>query len=326
MRESAASGCLPGRASISARTVGAAAVFAAGIVASARLAAAAPPPEPDGDPRQPAVQAEASTIGRVNYAAARAEVPLAPHAALLPTAELLYLAPVAGDPDTESELHPQLGAGVAFERGADLDLELAFSYGPRAAGVASFGLSADASWGLGAGSAPSQAAPIEVDASLNVVRFVWSDGPGAPSSGPAVTQVYGEGSALLRLASDLYLRGRAMLFVYDGAITPADTDEVLRLGILARVGTYAPRGLAGARFTWRAHREIAPLVEANEIVYAGGVGSGSELEAGARVDFRGGARFTLAAGVLHNHLRGVAAELPDPRTVPIVKTSFEVSF
>jgi hypothetical protein len=56
------------------------------------------------------------------------------------------------------------------------------------------------------------------------------------------------------------------------------------------------------------------------------VGSGSELEAGARVDFRGGARLTLTAGVLHNHLRGVADELPDPRTVPIVRTAFEISF
>jgi hypothetical protein len=325
MRESAASGCLPGRAPKTALAVAVGAVFAVAALAGARRAAAAPPaPEPDGDPRQPAVEAETSTVGRVSYAAARAEVPLAPHAALLPAAELLYLAPVAGDPETESELHPQVGAGVAFERGPDLDFELAFSYGPRAAGVASFGMSADASWGLGAARAPSEASPLELDASLNVVRFVWSDGPA--TSGPAVTQVFADGSVLLRLASDLYLRGRAMLFVYEGAITPADTDEVLRLGILARVGTYAPRGLAGARLTWRAHRELAPLFEANEIVYAGGVGSGSELEAGARVDFRGGARFTLAAGVLHNHLRGVAAELPDPRTVPIVKTSFEISF
>jgi hypothetical protein len=282
------------------------------------------PPRPDdddGEPRRAVVESELVSLGRVTDVSARAELPFAPHAAVVPESELLYLSPVAGDP--RRELHPYFGAGVAAEEARDWDWELAALYGPRAAGVSSLGGSAYLSKGLGADWANNRPPVVELDGSLNVTRFAFD---AASPVGAELLQIDFETSARLRLPRGLELQPRALLFLYDKSLSPRTADDVDALSVLARVGTYAPRGLLGARLRWRATSWLSPLVEADELAYAAGVGSATQLEAGLRLDLGHGLRATLAGGLLHNRLSGVARGLPDDRTVPLVEVEAHVHF
>jgi hypothetical protein len=277
----------------------------------ARGLIAPPPAPPPVAGRHPALNAEMSTLGRVTYGDLRGEVPVSPHLALVPAAELLYLAPVASDP--EGHLHPELGMGLALEAPDRWDFELGVTYGPLASGLTTLGAAADVS---------KRAGGVDLDASLNVMRFLFR---GVPPVAP-VTQLYVEASASGDIASDFELRGRGLVFAYDRSLAPRTPAAVDTMSVLARVGTYAPRWLAGARLTFRANHELAPLVGVDALGYADGVGKGVQAQAGVRIDFGPRLRLTLAGGLLHNWLSGVARALPDPRTVPLIRSECEIDF
>jgi hypothetical protein len=266
-------------------------------------------PEPD----RAAGEAELSVLGRVAYADADVEIPIAPHAALVPAAELWYLAPVSSDP--HQELHPLLGAGLALDGLGGWDWELSILHGPRAYGLTVSDVALDASRVLDTG--------LEIDATLGARQLGWN--PPA-SIGSDVAQLYLDAAVRVRLSDGLKLRPRAMLFLYDRSLAPQTTDDVDTLSALALVGSYAPRALAGARLTWTARPALAPVAEIDGIAYAGGVGFAGELVAGAWFAFGPDAHATITAGVLHNWLRGVAGDLDDQRTVPVVQARVTVGY
>jgi len=276
------------------------------------LAAALADAPARAEERRAAAAATFASVGRVTYTEARAEVPVARAAALVPSAELLHLGPVPGDP--EREFHPQFSLGLAFEPGAGYEAEVALGYGPSASGISSLGALGDLSTSVG---------PVSLDVALGVVRFAF-DFPSP--AGPAVTQAAFEASASERIAAGVRLRTRGMLFLYDRNLafpTPGAVDSV---GILAREGAYPPRGLVGVRLGWHATEILVPVAEVEEIAYLEGIGSGTRAQAGLRLDLSGGARVTLEGGLLHNQLRGVASRLSDRRTVPLVEASCEIDF
>jgi hypothetical protein len=297
---------LPSVRSMSRAIIGCVIALATAVIGPATAAPA--------EPARPSLEADFGTAGRVTYAGARAEIPLAPAAVLVPSAELLHFAPAPSDP--QRELHPEIAAGVAFEPGGGAEWEVTAAYGPRASGVASVGGSVDVSRRLGA---------VDLDAGAGVARYAFEQ-PSQAGAGVAITQATFEGVAAAAVGRDLRLRTRTMLFLYGPEPrfrTPAAIDAV---GILARVGSYPPRALVGFRLTWRGTSELAVLAEVNEIAYAAGVGSGTRLETGVRVHFPKGLRVTVEGGLLANRLRGVASRLGDQRTVPVVDAACEIDF
>jgi hypothetical protein len=252
-------------------------------------------------------------------------VPVSSRLELVPSAELFYLSPVDADP--QSELHPYIGAGVAGEEPGDWDWELGLTYGPRAAGVSSVGASAAVSKGLRFGSdapgPPPTGPDLRMDLSLNATVFSWR---GPLFAGTSVTQVYAESHVRARLPHHLALRGQGMFFLYNPSLALRTAEAIDAFGILARVGTYAPRALGGVRLIWKATGTVAPLIQADEIVYAAGVGTATQVAAGFRLEMAPVLWATLVGGFLHNVLSGVASTLDDARTVPLVDVTVSVAF
>jgi hypothetical protein len=297
-------------AAVGALAVAAAPAPAWGLLAPGLRALPPPPPEPPpADGRRAEIDVEVSTLGRVTYGDLRAEVPVTPRLALVPAVELLHLAPVASDP--QGHMHPELGVGLALEAPDHWDFELRAMYGPLASRLTTLGAAADVG---------TRAGPVDLDASVTVMRFIFSN---VPRVAP-VTQLYVEGSAAGEIADDLELRGRGMVFAYDRSLAPRTPAAVDAMSVLSRVGTYAPRWLAGARLTWSANKELAPLLGVDALGYADGVGKGVQARVGVRIDFGPRLRLTLATGLLHNWLTGAARALPDPRTVPLIRASCEI--
>jgi hypothetical protein len=312
------------------RAIAAVATLTTATMSAGAAARVQMPPSPEsGGPgaesgheqRQSTADAEASTLGRVTYAAARVDVPITRHAVLIPLAELLYLAPVASDPTRE--FHPSFGAAVGLERPGDWEWELSIMYGPRSYGVTSSAAAIDLSRSFGLDGDRERAPSLSVDVSLNARQLGWR-----PVSlvGADVAQFYFDASARMRISEHFTLRPRAMVFVYDRPLVARTADQVDAMSALALVGTYAPRALVGTRLTWRATSRISPFVEADEIAYAAGVGSATELVGGLRVDLGHGLHATAAGGLLHNRLRGVATELDDQRTVPVLEGQWTVRY
>jgi hypothetical protein len=275
------------------------------------------PPEPG---RASSASAEMSALGPVTWAGARAEIPLSPSAALVPATELLYLSPVAGD--ARRELHPYVGAGVAFEAPDGWDWEVSVMHGPRAYGVTSLEGTIEVSTTLG-GNPASGRPPADVDLAVTATQLGWR--PRSPL-GTDVTQLHVDADARLHVTDSITVRPRAMFFVYDRAFATRTLAQVDALTELARVGTFAPRALAGARLTWRAASWLAPLVEADRLSYVADVGTGTELEAGARLILGQAVRATLAGGFLYNSLGGTARRLGDQGFVPLVEAELEVRY
>jgi hypothetical protein len=282
---------------------------------------AAAHPDPGDEPWRPAADVEVSTLGRVTYASVSAEVPLSPRTAVVPAVELLHLSPVAADP--QRELHPYFGAGIAGKQSRDWDWELAFLYGPRASGVSSLGVTSELSAALGAERPVDGLPPWELTLALGATLFGWDF---VSPIGPGVTQLSAELTAVARLPAALVLRPEAAIFAYDRSLAPRTPGDVDTLSVLARLGTYAPRASVGARLLWKVTPQIAPLVGADELVYASGVGTGTRIEGGLRLDFGHGLHATLAGGLLHNRLQGVASRIGDPRTVPLLRVGMRISF
>jgi hypothetical protein len=297
--------------------------------------------------QRPEADAHVTGLGRVTYAAASVDLPISARAAFVPAAELLHLTPVASDP--RRELHPYLGAGLSASEADDWDWEVAALFGPRAAGVASAGASAEVTKGLRTGAEGADTAPAgatrpgrgrggrarmprpaprpdpdwELSLAGDVTLYSWQ--PASPV-GRHVVQLLLQAEARGRLSARLRLRLTGMLFAYDRSLAPRVADDVDALGILARVGTYAPRAFAGARMSWNLTEAIGPVVEVGGVVYAAGVGAAARVAAGVHADLARSLRVSLLAGMLHNRLAGVAAALDDQRTVPLIEIDARVLF
>jgi hypothetical protein len=195
-------------------------------------------------------------------------------------------------------------------------------HGPRAYGVTSLEGSIEVSTTVGGARDPGRA-PAEVDLAVTATQLAWR--PPSPL-GTDVTQLHVDAGARLQVTDSIYVRPRAMFFVYDRAFATRTLAQVDALTELARVGTFAPRGLAGARLTWRAASWLAPLVEVDRLSYVADVGTGTELEAGARLILGKAVRATLAGGFLYNSLGGAARRLGDQGFVPLVEAELEVRY
>jgi hypothetical protein len=258
------------------------------------------------------------SLGPVTYGEADVDVPLGPHAVIIPEVELLYLGPVEGD--SHREFHPFVGAALMFEEPQHFDWGFTLTEGPPAYGVAIVGGSLELSKDFeGDGTEPVLL--TDLDLSLHFLQFDWIP----PSTqGASAWQLYADAKLRLALTDSLVLRPRVMFFLYDHVFVTV--DDVTALSLLARVGTFPPRLYGGGRLTWKATTLFYPFVEAAQLLYVADVGSGTQVDVGVRAKLGTHVILTVAGGVLHNRLAGMASTLDDQRTLPLLDATCEVDF
>jgi len=124
----------------------------------------------------------------------------------------------------------------------------------------------------------------------------------------------------------LTLAPHLMLFRYDKSLDEGGEDRVGSVGVLARVGSYAPNALYGGELRYRALAALEPFVEVARIRYAVGIGQGTEavLERASTSrarDVRHG------VGVLVNEVSGPLIDPDDEtHTLPILRGDIELAF
>jgi hypothetical protein len=269
----------------------------------------------------PAFGAGSTQLGHVTYASVRADVPVMRRLSLIPQAALLRVAPYrATDPAT---INTYVGGGVVVRPADGWAVEATTTVGPRANQISSVGFALGASAELGADWAHDRPPPLAIDLSFAGTRFDWANGLGP--AGADVLQMYALAQATLRLGARVTLQPRGMLFVYDKALDDARGDRLGTVSTLARVGSYAPRWMAGGRVGYLLARWLTPFVDAEEIGYAAGIGHGTKLAGGVRVR-AGAATVTAYGGAILNRVGGplVPTEF-DLRTVPLVGLEAELA-
>lgn len=269
----------------------------------------------------PAFGVGSTQLGHVTYASIRADVPVSRGLSLIPQAALLRVAPYrAADPAT---INTYAGGGVVVRPAAGWAVEATTMFGPRANQISSLGFALGASREFGADWAHDRPPPFTLDVSLAGTRFDWANGLGP--AGADLLQLYALAQATVRVGSRLTLQPRAMYFVYDKPLDDARGERLGTVSTLARVGSYAPRWMAGGRIGYLLGRWLTPFVDAEEIGYAAGIGDGTKLAGGVRVR-AGPTTITAYGGAILNRVGGplVPTEF-DLRTVPLVGLEAELS-
>jgi hypothetical protein len=280
--------------------------------------AATPERNPETEPRPVSIDTELIAYGRVINGELQAEVPVSDHVALVPSTELLYLAPIGSE---AHEFHPHVGAGITGELAGDWDWELSLDYAPRSSEISSIGAAAGVSVGFGADWKHDRAPTLDLESSARVTHFMWS--AGSPIGGD-VTQLHLESTLSMRIFGDLQLSVRDMFFFYDRSLASPDSAVVDALGVLASVGSFPPSVVVGVGLVWKPSAFVAPIARGDQITYATDIGAASLVEVGVRFRFTRSLHLTLAGGFLHNELRGAANRLPDRRTSPLLHTALEL--
>jgi hypothetical protein len=282
----------------------------------------------EGDPtdEKPPVTAgvSSSRVGRVSYTGTRVDTPLSKKWSLIPQAALLYIAPYrAGDP---SIVVPYIGGGVGYRPAPTWSTELSAMYGPRAHGLESVSGTVAVGKELGGDWSRDLAPPVTLEFALGGARFLWENGNGP--AGPRIFQAWLQSSALVRLTSRLHAIPRGTYYVYDHSLSGATGDRLGSISVLAQVGSYAPRALAGGRIGyWLGTERVFPFVDAQEIVYAEGVGTGTQLAGGVRVNVTRSAHLMAMGGLLHNRVSGpLVSPDYDLTNVPVVAGELEIGF
>jgi hypothetical protein len=281
-------------------------------------------PEEGGVP-SPSFGASATQVGHVTWAGLRADVPVSRASSIVPQAALLRVSPYG--PDDTVTYNAYVGGGVGLRPSPSVGLELSALYGPRANQLASFGLALATSLELVRASEADEIAGLPprvvLDIALAGSRFDWANGRGP--AGSDVLQAYLQAQLAVRLGERLLLTPKGMYFLYDRSLDGATGDRLGSVSALARVGSYAPRWMAGGRVTWQLVRWLAPFVEAEQIGYAEGIGHATKLDAGARARFGRAASFALYGGAIVNSVGGPLVPPDfDLRTVPLVALELEL--
>ena len=99
------------------------------------------------------------------------------------------------------------------------------------------------------------------------------------------------------------------------------------VSVLAQIGTYAPRWMAGGRVGYRIGERVFPFVDGHHIGYAQGIGSGNQIAGGLKVRLGQQSSVMAMGGVLFNQVSGpLVASAHDLSRVPVIGTEIEVGF
>lgn len=272
---------------------------------------------------RPAIGASATQVGHVTWAGLRADVPVHPRWSIIPQAALLRVSPYR--PDDPVTVNTYVGGGVGLRPARGVSLEVSALYGPRANQLSSLGFALVTSLELlrardDEGDLPPR---VALEIALAGTRFDWANGLGP--AGSSLTQAYAQAQLPIRLGRRVVLTPRGMYFLYDRTLDEARGERLGSVSTLARIGSYAPRWMAGGRLGYAITRWLTPFVEAESIGYAAGIGHATKLDAGVRATL--GARGAIAAygGAIVNRVGGplVPADF-DLRTVPLVGLELEL--
>ncbi len=296
-------------------------VSGAGSGKSPRTSAEPHAPE-ETEPVEASVAAD--QLGRVTYASARVDVPIARAWTVAPQAELLRVGP--SDSSDSAIVREFLGGAVAFRPNDVWTLELAALYGPKAFDIESIEGAFSVRREIGADWDHDVPPRAELEVSAGAGHFRWADGLGP--AGPDVAQFVIEAKELWRATHRLHFTPQGMFFLYDKSLDRAVGDRLGSAMVLARVGAFAPPLLlGGARAEYVVAPWITPLLEADEIVYAFRSGDGTQLLAGATFRLGRSVSWMVAGGALLNRAHGalVPDELAD-KSLPIATTEIAVRF
>jgi hypothetical protein len=308
---------------LGARVTGARAanVTGAGAGKTPRTSAEAHAPE-EGEPVEASVAAD--QLGRVTYASARMDFPIAAAWSIGPQAELLRVGP--SDSSDHAIVREFLGGAVSFRPGEAWTLELSALYGPKAFNIESVEGAFAVRREIGADWDHDIPPRAEVELAFGAGHFRWADGLGP--AGNDVWQFVVEAKELWRATHRLHFTPQGMFFLYDKSLTHAVGDRLGSAMVLARVGAFAPPLLlAGGRAEYVVAPWIKPLLEADEILYDFRSGDATELIAGATFRLGPHVAWTLAGGALLNRAHGdlVPPELANT-SLPIALTELAIRF
>jgi hypothetical protein len=273
----------------------------------------------DDEERRTTAGIDVEQMGRVTYAGARVDVPVSRAFSLIPQAELLNVMPRAThDRDI---LRPYFGGGIGLHPIEAWDFEGSLLYGPPAYGTTAlegvFGISKE----FGADWEHDVSPPVEASMELAGTHIQWSDGGGP--AGSDIWQAMIAAEALIHLGR-WQLTPKGMFFLYDRTLAFA-RGVAEGLLVLARVGTFAPQGLGGARFGYEVGR-LVPFVESDEIVYAAGIGDATRLVGGGKLKLGRGSSITVGAGALWNRVGGPLAPRDEPALLPVALAQADIEF
>jgi hypothetical protein len=264
----------------------------------------------------------ATNVGRVTYAGTRIDVPIAQRWSLIPQAALLNVRP--SDPTATSSTNVYVGGGIGFRPADDWQLETSVIYGPQAFGLKSIGGSFSVAKEFGADWSRDQPPPATVQLTASATRFEWANGNGP--AGSDVVQGYLQAQVFFLAGKRLQITPKGMLFVYDKTLSQAQGQRLGTVSALARIGSYAPRAMVGARLGYLIGTWLTPFVDGEEIFYVEDIGSAQRLVGGAR--FRVAREMYVAGygGAIVNHVGGpLVAPDENLRTVPVVGLELELS-
>lgn len=281
-------------------------------------------PEEGGAP-SPSFGASATQVGHVTWAGLRGDVPLSRTFSIVPQAAMLRVSPYG--PDDTVTYNAYVGGGVGLRPSPSVSMELSALYGPRASQLASVGVALATSLELVRATEADEISGLPPRVALDVAfagtRFDWANGRGP--AGADLIQAYVQAQLAFRLGARLQLTPKGMFFLYDHALDGATGERLGSVAALARIGSYAPRWMAGGRASYEVLRWLAPFVEVEQIGYAAGIGHATKLDAGARFRFGRAAAFAAYGGAIVNSVGGplVPTEF-GLRTVPLVAVELEL--
>ncbi|GAC1351882.1 MAG: hypothetical protein NVSMB1_09220 [Polyangiales bacterium] len=280
-------------------------------------------PDPGSESTPIAAGISATNIGRVTYAGLRVDVPVYQSWSLVPQAALIRVGPFGTE--TKTAVNTYLGMGVATRFLPSWSFELDAIYGPQGNNIGSFGTEASVGKEVGADWEHDVPPVMELEFVGSARRFYWANGLGP--AGSNVVQFYLEAKAAVNLTRAFTATPKAMVFAYSKALDDAGGERLGSVGVLARVGSYAPGALFGLELAY-AIGIVSPFVSADEISYAAGIGTGTELLGGVKLRLLGNhGRVLLGGGVLLNRASGPLVDPADNlRTVPVLTGEVEWSF
>ena len=261
--------------------------------------------------------------GHVTYMGARVDVPVSKRWSLIPQAALLRVGAI--HPEDSATVNSYLGGGVGFHPSDGWTLEASMMYGPMSYGIGSVGGAFSVEREIGADWEHDVAPPVTLSVTTSATRFRWADGNGP--AGADVTQGYLQAQALILATRRLQITPQGMLFVYDKTLDQARGERLGTVSALARIGSYAPRAMFGARVGYLISTWLLPFVDAQELIYASSIGSAQRLTGGARFTLARDAYVTALGGAIVNHVGGpLVAPDEDLRVVPVVGAEVEWVF
>jgi hypothetical protein len=283
-----------------------------------------PGPDP-GDGETPPVTAgvAGNRIGKVSYIGARVDAPVSKRWSIIPQAAMLHISPYAsGDPTV---FIPYIGGGVGHRPAQGWSLELSGLYGPMAHGIESWTAIGAVGHDFGGDWSNDVPPPVSAQLSASWNRFRWANGEGP--AGSTITQYFAQLEVLFRVTRRFQVTPRGMVFVYDKGLEGATGPRLGTISVLSQVGVYAPRYMFGGRVGYLIGDRVFPFVDTQRIGYAAGVGTGTQIAGGVKVNLGKQSSVMAMGGMLFNNVGGPLVNKDyDLSRVPVVGTEIEVAF